>query len=273
MEKLQEYINLARDQVIFYSPRLILALLILWIGIKIIKKASGWLNLILEKSGFTSTTRPFLVSIGIVGLRIGLLFTIAGILGIELSIFATIIAASVFAIGLALQGSLGNFASGLIVLSIKPYSVDDWIMVDDSFFGKVEEIGVFNTKILTPGLKTLIIPNAKITSDVVTNYSLKGIVRLELEISMPYSESFPRMKEIILEAVKQSNYVKKGNPIEVGITNFDSHDIKISIRPFVLPDHYWNATYECYEYIKKALSDNSIRVAYSEGVELGQIGA
>ncbi len=133
MDKIEHYSNIALEKAIFYLPKVLLALVILWLGFKLVKKLAGVVDLLLEKSGLSETIRPFLVSIVTVMLKVTLLFVVSGVLGIELSIFATIIAASVFAIGMALQGSLGNFASGLIVLFIRPYKVNDWIQLEDKF--------------------------------------------------------------------------------------------------------------------------------------------
>ncbi len=271
MEKLNEYLVLALDKIVFFAPKVILGLFIIWIGFKIIKKVSKLLELAFSKAGFSDTIRPFLVSIIDAILKIVLLFIVAGIIGIELSIFATIIAASVFAVGMALQGSLGNFASGLIVLSMKPYHVGDWIQIEDKF-GKVEEIGIFNTIIVTPGSKTMIIPNGKITNDVVTNFSKKGIIRLELEVTMPYDEDFPKVKQIIIDALAPLDKILKDQDLDIGIIAFDSHFVKIGVLPFVKPDDFWEVTYDSYRNIKAAFSENGIQVAYSEGVEMGAIG-
>ena len=271
MEKLTKYLELAQEKIIFFTPKILLAIVILWIGFKIIKKLVNLFEIALKKGGMSSNIRPFLMSIASVSLKVLLFIAVAGIVGVELTIFATIIAASVFAIGMSLQGSLGNFASGLIVLSLKPYHVNDWIQIDDKF-GKVEEIGVFNTVVVTPGRKTLIIPNSKITSDVVTNYSNKGMVRLEIIVTMPYEESFPKVKKIIIEALSTiPNILSEPQP-EIGIENFDSHNVQIAVRPYVRPDDYWEVIFSTHESIKKAFSENGIRVAYSEGVEFGSIG-
>ena len=265
------YLGLAQDSVVTYVPKILLGLFILWIGFKLIKKVPKILAKVLVKAGFSDSLRPFLISIIVVVLKIVLLFAVAGIIGINLSMFTAVVAASVFAIGFALQGSLGNFASGLIVLSMKPYEVNDWIRVEDKF-GKVEEIGVFNTIIITPGNKTLIIPNGKITNDVVTNFSKKGIIRLELKVTMPYDEDFSKVKRIIESALAPIEKILEEPITEVGIINFDSHFVEIAVLPYVLPDDFWEVTYDSYKNIKKAFSENGIQVAYSEGVEMGAIG-
>lgn len=205
-------------------------------------------------------------------LKLSVILFAAGIAGFDTSALVGILAAAGFAIGLALQGGLGNFASGIIILVFKPYRVGDWIELDGKF-GKVEEIQIFNTLLGTPGKKTLIIPNGQITENVVTNFSKKGAIRLELEVSMPYEESFPKIERIIQEVMATNNKIMSEPAPLVGIENYESHFLVIGVKPFVNPDDFWEVTYELNKDIKKAFSDNDVKMAYSEGVELGKIGA
>jgi len=271
MKDYSYYLELVKDKAITFGPKVLISLFILWIGFKLLKKVPKILDGVFKTAGFSDTIRPFLISIIEVLLKVILLFVVAGILGINLTIFGTIIAASVFAIGMALQGSLGNFASGLIVLSLKPYEVNDYIRIED-YFGKVSEIGIFNTTIITPGSKVMIIPNGKITTDVITNFSKNGIIRLELVVTMPYDEDFPKVKEIIQGALAPIDKILKEKVLDIGIIEFDTHFVKIGVLPFVNPDDFWEVTYDSYRNIKRAFSDHGIKVAYSEGVEMGAIG-
>lgn len=271
LEKLNEYAQLALDKVVFFLPRILAAALILWVGFKIVKKLVSLLNIALQKAGFSATLRPFVSSVAGVILKGTVLFVIASIIGADLTGLVAILAAAGFAIGMALQGSLGNFASGILILTLKPYKVGDWIQLEDKF-GRVEEIGIFSTDVLTPGNKILIIPNSKITDSVVTNYSEKGMTRLELEVSMPYEESFPKVKQVIQEALISVPNILQDPPPEIGIHNFDSHSIQLLVRPYVKPDDFWEVTFGANQAIKNAFNKSSIKVAYSEGVEIGKIG-
>ncbi len=271
METITEYSSLILEKVIEFAPRVFGAVLLLWIGFKLLKKVDKLLSKSLAKFKISDTMRPFIISFVSTILKIILLLIAVSILGVELSGLVTIVAAMGFAVGISLQGSLGNFASGILILFLKPYKVHDWIQVDDSF-GKVEEIGIFNTILVTPGSKTLIVPNSKITDGVVTNYSEKGIVRLELNAHIPYEEDFPKVQELIIKALAELPTVLNDPAPEVGIENFDSHNVVLAIRPFVLPSNYWTATFESHKAVKKLFHENNIRVAYSEGIELGSIG-
>lgn len=272
MDKIQAYLELAQEKVIFFAPKLALAFIILYIGLKIIKKLDRPFDVMLSKVGLSDSLRPFLISMINFLMYIILFFILSGILGIDLSLFASIIAASVFAIGMSLQGSLGNFASGLLVLSLKPYKADDFIQVDDKF-GQVTKIDVFTTEVTTPGNKLLIIPNSKMTSEIVTNYSKTKDILLDIKVSIPYEESFPRVKAIILEAIKDIPEILKDPAPKVGITQFESHSVVVSVWPQIHPEDFWEATFKVHENIKAAFAQNNVKVAYTEGFELGKIGA
>ncbi|MDH7444497.1 mechanosensitive ion channel family protein [Aquimarina sp. 2201CG14-23] len=271
MDKIQEYLEIGIDKIVFFAPRIIGAALILWIGFKVIKRILKLIDTALKRMNISDTMRPFLSSIISVLLKIAILFIVISILGADLSGFVAILAAISFAVGLSLQGSLGNFASGILIMFLKPYQIDDWIQVGESF-GKVQEIGIFNTIVTTPGNKVLIIPNAKITDDVVANYSKKGLIRLEIGVTMPYNEDFPKVKKIIEDTLNPIEKILDTPVPEIGIENFDSHNILIAVRPYVKPDDFWEVTFVAHQEIKRAFSEHNIKVAYSEGVELGSIG-
>lgn len=272
MEELNVYIEKIGTMVIDFAPKLGLALVVLWIGIKIVNKLAAIVGKALTKAGISENIRPFLTSILGISLKILIIFSVAGIIGIETASFVAVLAAAGFAIGLALQGSLSNFAAGIIILIFKPYKVADWIEVQEKF-GKVEEIQIFNTTIVTPGRKTLIIPNGQVVESIVTNYSKKGHIRMELQVTMPYEESYPKVRQIIFDTLNSIPMVLKDPEPEVGIEAYDSHSIVIGVRPYVRPDDFWDVTFEAYEKIKAAFYEHNIKVAYSEGVELGTIGA
>jgi len=271
IDKVNEYAQIALDKVIFFLPKIVLAGVILWIGFKVVKKLVDLLGIALEKSGFSETLRPFIKSTSGIILKGAVLFAIATVIGADLTGLVAILAAAGFAIGMALQGSLGNFASGILILTLKPYKIGDWIQLDDKF-GRVEEIGIFSTDVLTPGNKILIIPNSMITESVVTNYSERGKIRLELEVTMPYDESFPKVRQIIIDALLELPNVAKDPLPDVGIQTFDSHSVQLLVRPYVEPNEYWGVVFDSNRAIKKAFNANNIKVAYSEGVEMGAIG-
>lgn len=271
MDKFNDYLEIATEKIIFFAPKVALAIIVFWLGFKVIKKIEKPLNSLLEKAGLSETIRPFLISIINFLAYIALFFVIAGIIGIDLSLFASIIAASVFAIGLSLQGSLSNFASGLLVLSLKPYKANDYIQVEDKF-GRVSKIDVFSTTVTTPGNKSLIIPNSKMTSEIVTNYSNEGCILLDIEVRIPYHENFDKIKSIIEDALKDVPQILKEPKIDIGITKFESHSVVVSVWPYINPKNFWPTTFVVHQKIKTAFAENKIQIAYSEGIVFGEIG-
>jgi len=270
MEKIYHYLEVATDNIVYYIPWLFLAILILWIGLKIIKKIVEWTRSGLERTGFTENLTPFLISMVDISLKIGLFLIVATVLGANLTGFVAALAAAGFAIGMALQGSLGNFASGILILTFKPYVKGNWIKVED-YYGKVEEIGIFNTKVINEEENTLIIPNSKITDSVITNFSEIGTTRIAVFIPTPYTESFPKIKKLLTEALKEiPEILEEPDPV-IEIDNFDTHNVIIAVRPYTKPDNYWIATRKTRAVIKKVYHENGIKIAYVEGYQLGDI--
>lgn len=269
--QIQKYTTEAIDWCVKMAPKILMAVLFLFIGLFIVKKLAVVIDKGLEKANLDIEIKEFLSSILSILMKVAV-FVIAGsIVGIEFTALLGLLAAMAFAVGMALQGFMGNFASGLTILFLKPYRVGDWVKVSDNF-GKVKNIQIFNTTLETPNDKTLIVPNGQVTDNIITNYSTKGNIRLELNVQMPYAESFPKVKAVIESALKTSEFAHPEPPAYIGIETYDSHSIVLAVRPYIDPDDYWDATFEIYAKIKAAFSANKIQAAYSEGVELGDIG-
>ena len=271
MDEISVYVNQIGKMAIEFAPNLIKAVLVLWVGMKVVNKITSLAKIAFQKAGLSESIAPFLASIIGGALKVLIVFSVAGIVGVETASFVAVLAAAGFAIGLSLQGSLSNFAAGIVILLFKHYKVGDWIEVQEKF-GKIEEIQIFNTTMITPGRKTLIIPNGQIVDNIVANYSRKGYIRMELRVTMPYAESFPKIKEIIESTLLTVPKILKTPLPEVGIEEYESHSIIVAVRPYVEPDDFWEVTFETYEKIKAAFHDHNIKVAYSEGVEMGNIG-
>jgi small conductance mechanosensitive channel len=270
-EKLKFYLDKTIDWGIEFVPKLILAFLIFWIGFKVVNRITKTVDKAILATGISQEIGEFLGNIIEMVMKAAIVLVAISFLGVELSSLVAILGAAAFAIGLSLQGFLGNFASGLTIVFFKPYGIGDWVQIAGTF-GKVKSIQIFSTILKTPGQKTVIIPNGKVTDDVITNLSTEGIMRLELNVTMPYEEDFNKVKTIILDALRSVDTIIQDPEPIVGIEAYESHNLLLSIRPYINPDDYWDATYEVHSKIKEAFSKNGIKVAYSEGVELGSIG-
>ena len=266
MGNLDFYINQALD----FAPTLALAILVLIIGWRIIKWVGNMLDAFMQKRDMDEAIRPFLVSLVSILLKVLLLFSIAEMIGIKTASFIAIFAAAGFAIGMALQGSLGNFAAGVMILFFKPYKLGDIIEVAD-VKGKVTSIQIFNTILLTPKNETVIIPNSTAIGDKIINFSTAGNTRVDLYTHMPYEEDFSKVRKTIMELVDAHPKILKDPAASVDIEMYDSHNVQIGVFAFCKPDDYWTVFYDLNNSIKPALGKQGIKVAYSEGVELGKI--
>jgi len=269
--ELKKYIDLGITWAIEAFPGFLLAIAVLVVGIWFIKKMSEVFTGMLSKSGFAPEITSFLVALVSIGLRVLLLISVAGMVGVDTAAFVGVLAAAGLAIGLALQGSLGNFAAGIIIVTFKPYKIDDWVEVKDKF-GKVQDIQIFNTVVITPGNKTLVIPNGEVINGIITNFSKRGNIRIELKALMPYNEDFPKVKSLIFNELMSMDKVLKNPTPEIGIEEFGDTNIVLSVRPYVLPDDYWSVYYDVMSKIKTVYHDNGIGIAFQEGIEVGPVG-
>ena len=162
----------------------------------IVKRLSNTIVSLLERAILDPEITGFFKSMASLVLKFVVILIAAETLGFEVSSILRILVGVVFAIGLALQGFLGNFAVGISIVLFKLYRVGDWVQVSDTF-DKVDRIEIFNIILITPGEKILIIPNGQATVNIITNFSTQGRMRLELQVTMPYEESFPRIKRLL----------------------------------------------------------------------------
>lgn len=271
METVGKYAELITEMLIQYAPKVLLAAVLLWIGFRIINKLVNSGLKAMEKTGLGQDVRPFLASMLGILLKTLLVFSAAGIVGIETTSFVAAMAAAGFAIGLALQGSLGNFAAGIIILIFRPYKAGDLVTIED-YTGHVAEVQIFNTVIATLDNRTVILPNSQAINGAITNLTTRKILRVDMEVPMPYAEDFDHVERAILEALRQTPGVLEEPAPFVGIHEFDSHSITLAVRPYADAEDFWKVYYAAQRNIKRAMSENGIQVAYAEGVEIGRIG-
>ncbi len=270
-EDITKYQSQITDWSVSFVPRFIFAIVVLVIGLWVAKRLTATIQRGLERANVAAELISFFGSVGDLAFKGIAVLLAASILGFQVSSLLGLVAAIGFAVGMAMQGFLGNFASGITIIFFKPYRVGDWVSISDKF-GRVSDIHIFNTTIVSPGQKTLVIPNGKVTDDIITNFSTEGKIKLDLTIGMAYQESFPKVKSILLEALKECEHILQEHTPDIGILEFDSHTVTLTLRPTIDPDKYWEATYEANAKVKAALSAAGIQMAYSEGVELGPIG-
>ncbi len=247
-----------------YAPKVIGALLTLVVGFWIIGRITNIARRAMERNKLDQSVTPFLSSIINVGLKILLLISVAGMFGVETTSFIAIFSALTLAIGFALQGSLGHFASGVLILIFKPYKVSDLVSIGGGQTGTVEEIQVFNTVLKTLDNKRIIVPNGVVTNNVITNISGQGILGVELSFSISYQDSIDRAREIILQVANECPHILKEPATAVVVGPWGNSAIHLASRPFCKSENYWQTYFYMHEHVKKAFDANGISIPFPQ---------
>lgn len=248
------------DTVLAWSPKIVAGILVLIIGFWIVNMITRVMGKSMKNSGLDKDLIPFLRSLVSVLLKIMVVITAAGVVGIEITAFAALIAGAGLAIGAAMSGTLSHFAAGVMVLIFKPYQVGDLVDIQGTV-GHVEEIQVFNTVIKSLDNKKVIMPNGIATSGIMTNLTANGKLRVDLNVAMPYEEDFDKIQTIIKGALSNVTEKLPDEPT-IEIEKFDENNILLAVRPYATDATYWDVYFNSYKEIKKAFSAAGIEVAY-----------
>lgn len=268
MEKPLDLFSQFSNMAIQYAPKVILALITFIIGSYIISWLTGLLNKGLERRGVDFTILPFLTSLVNIGLKIMLLLSVAGMFGIQTTSFIAIFTALAFAVGTALSGSLGHFASGVLILIFKPYKVGDLVTLVGQT-GVVAEIQVFNTVLLTRDNKKIIIPNGNITSGVMTNISGQGQIRVDMVFSFTDNNDIDKVRAVVQQVSDSCSQILKNPPINIFVKQSPTGMIEFDVSPMCLSDDYWDVYYFMQENVRKALSKNNTTMSSATTDVLG----
>ncbi len=248
------------DSVLAWSPKIVGGLLALIIGFWIVNMITRIVKRSLVKGSVDEGLIPFLSSLVSVLLKVLVVITAAGVVGIEITAFAALIAGAGLAIGAAMSGTLGHFASGVMILIFKPYKVGDLVDIQ-GVVGTVDEIQVFNTVINSLDNKKVIIPNGIATSGIMINLTANGKLRVDLNVAMPYEEDFGKVQNIIKGALDKVTEKLPDEPT-IEIEKFDENNVLLAVRPYATDATYWDVYFNSYKEIKKAFGDAGITVAY-----------
>jgi small conductance mechanosensitive channel len=235
-------------------------LLILIVGFWIVSILTKIAARTMEKAKIDATLRPFLASLVSIALKVVVLLAAADQAGIAVTSFFAILASAGLAIGLALQGSLQNFAAGTMILVFKPYKVGDVIEVQ-GFVGLVKEIQIFNTVMMTPENKMVIIPNGAVTSGPITNISGPGLIRVDLTFNISYASDIDKTRQVIQSVADANDKILKTPPIDIFVSKHGATGLELVVRPFCHPNHYWDVYFYMNEELKKAFDKNGINGA------------
>ena len=262
MENIQ---SLLMGTVLPWVGKFVVALLMLWIGFKLIKKLGVFVDKMLEKSGVDISLAKFLVSLATNAAKVILVVTLLPMLiGVKATALGSIMGAATLALGFALQGSLANFAGGVMILLFKPYQIGHYIAAG-GMEGKVREIQIFNTILTTPDHKTIIIPNGELSNNTIVNYSKAGNRRLEVVFGIGYDDNIDDARRIIEEvASKNDKVLKKPEPADVEVINLGESSVDLEFQGWVKSSDYLKVKFYMLEEVKKAFDKNNISIPFPQ---------
>ncbi|MFD2726622.1 mechanosensitive ion channel family protein [Hyunsoonleella rubra] len=254
-----------------YGLKIIGAILIWIIGSWIIKKIIKGTKKVMSKRDYDESLQKFLMNLLGWILKIILIITILGTLGVETTSFAAILAAAGLAIGMALQGSLGNFAGGVLIMIFKPFKIGDLIEAQGEL-GVVKEIEIFTTKLTGLSNREIIIPNGSLSNGNIINYTTEGTRRVDLVYGVSYDADIKQTKEVIMEVLTSHPKVLKDPAPAVTVLELADSSVNFAVRPWCHTDHYWDVYFDVTENVKLALDKAGIEIPYPHQVEIQKKG-
>ncbi|MRX39717.1 mechanosensitive ion channel [Flavobacterium sp. LC2016-23] len=257
--QVSNYVTKYADVLVDYSLKLVSAFIILFVGIYAIRLINRIITKVMVQRNLDPTLTKFLSDILIWALRILLFVTFISKLGIETSSFVAILGAMGLAVGLSLQGSLSNFAGGMLIIVFKPFKVGDTIEAQ-GVIATVLEIQIFITKMLTANNQTVFVPNGALSNGTIINYSMQGERRADLTFAVSYDSDIKKAKEVLLEVLNTNPKVLKKPAPEVFVKNLTASSIEFSVRPWAKNENYGVVFSQTLENCKAALDEAGIAI-------------
>ena len=268
---MEKYLTTAKDLLLEYSPKVLYALALLIVGLYAIKLILRLTNKLLNSRHVDNTLQAFLSNLLGWGLKAVLLIAVISKLGVDTTALAAVMAAAGLGLGLALQGSLANFAVGVLIILFKPFRVDDLINAQGEI-GVVKDIQLFTTQILTPSNKRVIIPNGTLANGNIINLSAEGTLRVDLTIGVGYDEDIKKPKEVLLKVLTSHPKVLSEPLPTVNVSELADSSVNFAVRPWCTVEDYWTVYFEVTENCKEALDAAGIEIPYPHVVEIHKKG-
>ena len=246
-----------------YGLKVVAAIAVLVVGRWVAKGLTGFTEKLMNKRQVDPTIVSFVTNITYIALLIFVVLAALGQLGIQTTSFIAVIGAAGLAIGLALQGSLSNFAAGFLMILFRPFKVGDFIE-GAGVAGTVEKIQIFTTQLKTPDNKTIIIPNAKLSGDNIVNFSAKGTRRVDMVFGIGYGDDIDKARKIITDVIHNDPRVLKDPPPKIAVLTLGDSSVDFAVRPWVKVPDYWDLWFDVTETIKKRFDAEGVSIPFPQ---------
>lgn len=263
--RLQQLIEQALPGAMGFLVNVAAALLLLFVGRKVIKMILNLLNRSFQRADTDISLRGFLNSLIRVLLYAVLIMIVADQVGIPTTSFLAVLGSAGLAVGMALQGSLSNFAGGVLILLLKPFGVGDYIVEDNKGNeGVVEAIDLFYTHLVTGDNRRVVIPNGTLANCSLTNVSVKDTRRLDLSVGIAYDADLKKAKELLYQILSEREQIIKDKDIKVFVSNLGESSVDIGFRAWVKASDYWSERWAILEQVKMIFDENGIEIPFHQ---------
>jgi small conductance mechanosensitive channel len=263
MEMLETWIVGQQPMIINSVVNFLLAIVALWIGFKVTNRLSSLLSGAMLRKSIDPTIAEFAVSLFQIFLKIAVIITVLSYVGFETSSFIAVLGAAGLAIGLSLQGSLANFASGILIIMFRPFKAGDFVEAG-GVAGSVKEIQIFSTILTSPDNKYIVVPNAQVTGSPIINYSRHDTRRIDLIIGVSYTADLQKSEQVLTSILENHPLVLKDPAHTIGVIALGDSAVNFAVRPWVKTSDYWPVQFELNKQIKEALDKENIGIPYPQ---------
>ena len=269
-----DYLKLLTDRyVVPFGINLVLAALIFYVGRSIARFLTKLTGRLMKRADVDESLIKFLTDLAYALLLMVVVIAALERLGIQTTAAVAVLGAMGLAVGFAMQGSLGNFASGVMLMIFKPYTIGDLVRLSGEV-GHVEAIKIFNTVIITLDNRTIIIPNGSVTGGTIENLSAKGKIRIDMVFGIGYDDDIKKAKEIFMDILTSDERVMKDPGPTVAVLELADNSVNFAVRPYVDPAVYWDVHFHVHEQVKLRLDEAGISIPYPQrDVHLHQVDA
>jgi len=260
---MDEIITLVKTYAVDFGIKLAGALGALIIGLWIIKALINGLGKIMKKRNVDDSLQPFLRSMLGAVLKVLLFISVLGMMGIEMTSFVAILGAAGLAVGMALSGTLQNFAGGVMILIFKPFKVGD-VITAQGYTGSVHEIQIFNTILKTPDNKHIIIPNGGLSSGSMVNFSKEETRRVDWTFGIGYGDDVDKAREVLLNLIKADSRIKNDPEPFIAVSELADSSVNFAVRVWVDAGDYWGVYFQMNEQVYKTFDKEGLNIPYPQ---------
>lgn len=260
---LQHYLVTIGDMAVRYAPRLILALAAFFVGMWIIGMLTRTFSRLLSKQNVEASLQSFLESLINWTMKLVLGIAVIEIIGIKTTSFVAMLGAAGLAVGLALQGSLANFAGGVLILLFRPFKVGDYIIAQGDE-GTVQKIDIFNTWLNKLDNRRVILPNGPLAGGAIINVTAEPIRRVDVAVGISYESNIDQARKVLMDVAAKDDRILKDPVPFVGMTEMADSSVNFTFRTWCKCEDYWNVYFDTNEAVKKALDANNITIPFPQ---------